>query len=140
MRLFTPFRFLLFRIFVLTIGRNVAGNNWVKRHIIIGLVIPRRQRSAMRAIREFTFAEDGLTIRDELTGLAKISAVRLRAADIFTTIYMGSSKYYRHMESLTDRLSDKNLIDLIRASGGVLTYQIKDDGLNLKQDGKEGGA
>jgi hypothetical protein len=44
------------------------------------------------------------------------------------------------MESLTDRLSDKNLIDLIRASGGVLTYQIKDDGLNLKQDGKEGGA
>jgi len=140
MRLFTPFRFLLFRIFVLTIGRNVAVNNWVKRHIIIGLVIHRRKRSAMRAIREFTFAEDGLTIRDELTGLAKISAVRLRAADIFTTIYMGSSKYYRHMESLTDRLSDKNLIDLIRASGGVLTYQIKDDGLNLKQDGKEGGA
>jgi hypothetical protein len=139
MRLFTPFRFILFRMFMLTIGRNVAANNWAKRHII-GLFIHRRKRSPMRVVREFTFTAESLTIRDEMTGLGAVPTARLRAADIFTTIYMGSSKYYRHMEDLPDALSGENLIGLLRATGGILTYEMDATGLILQRDGKTDGA
>ena len=140
LRVFTPLRFLLFRIFVLILGRNLAINNWVKRNIITELVIHRRKPSVMRIQREFTFTSDSVQIRDRLEGMERFRARRLRAADIFTTIYMGSSKYYRNMEVLCDELSRRNLMDLIRASGGRLTYHLDSTGLILieksDKDGK----
>jgi hypothetical protein len=136
MRLFTPLRFLLFRIFVLTLGRNLAINNWVKRNIITGLVIHRRKPSNVRMRRQFTFTPESVEIRDELAGLERVRPRRLRAADIFTTIYMGSSKYYRSMEALPDDLSRRNLLSLVRAAGGALLYRLDATGLTLADNGK----
>lgn len=130
-RLFTPLRFLLFRVFALSFGRNLAINNWVKRNIITGLFIHRRKSSAMRMRREFTFTMDSVEIRDRLEGLESVRVRRLRAADIFTTIYMGSSKYYRNMEVLPDEMSQHNLMNLIRTFGGVIRYRLDSIGLNL---------
>lgn len=129
-RLFTPISFFLFRFFCLTVGKNLKLNNWVKRHIIIGLLIHRRKRSKFSVVREFVFNAEGLTMYDELSANVQNGNMCLRAADIFTTIYMGSSKYYRHSEKLQDGFSDKNLVMYID-DNNVLKSHIGNKGLSL---------
>ena len=129
-RLFTPFKFLLFRIFCLTIGKNIKLNNWVKRYIIIGLLIHRRKTSKFSAIRQFVFNAEGLTMYDELSANIQNKGMFLQTADIFTTLYMGSSKYYRHSEKLKDDFSDENLV-MYTDDNNVLMTHIGSKGLSV---------
>ena len=129
-RLFTPLKFFLFRFFCLTLGKNVKLNNWVKRYIIIGLLIHRRKRSKFSTIRQFVLNSQGLTIYDEFSSNIQNKGVFLRTADIFTTIYMGSSKYYRHSEKLKDDLSGKNLV-MYTDNNNVLISHIGNKGVSL---------
>lgn len=63
------------------------------------------------------------------------SAKSIRATDIFTTIYMGSLKYYCHSEKIKDDLSKSDLtIYLDKKSGGMLTYNVDLSGLLIKNE------
>jgi hypothetical protein len=123
-RVFTPFRFLLFRGFMFTLGRFRGLNEWVKRNIITGLFIHRRSLGPWRFARRIVFLLGETRIEDRLVGAVPIW--RARAGDIFTTIYMASSKYYRHQEQIPDALSHKNIQC---RDGNLADYRLGKDGL-----------
>jgi hypothetical protein len=121
----SPGRMLLFRLFTLTVGRNLWLANWIKRNIITALFIHRRRPARLRLARTITFSGQGPSIEDSLEGAELQGLVSLRAGDIFTTIYMASAKYYRHQEAIEDGLSKENLADLPHRDGAlVLRYEL----------------
>jgi len=112
-RVFTPARFLLFRIYNCTIGRIYEINEWVKRNIIIALFISRKKKLPFFLVRSLIFDCKELIVEDELRGkIEKVSSIS--AAPFFTTIYMASSKYYRHGELIKDHFSGGNYSELIK--------------------------
>lgn len=128
-RLFTQFRFILFRLFNFTVGRNLWLNDWVKRNIITARFIHRRQRSSVVQTRRFEFRGATITFADSITGIDPAEVRRLQGGDIFTTIYMASSKYYRHAEKLEDTFSGINLAE--RSGPLMYTYRLDERGLHL---------
>jgi hypothetical protein len=116
----SPGRMLLFRLFTLSIGRNLWLATWIKLHIITALFIHRRRSARLSLARTISFSSEGPAIEDQLQGRDMNRLTSLRAGDIFTTIYMASSKYYRHQEMMDDELSNEELVDLPRKND-VLT-------------------
>lgn len=109
-RTMSPLKLLLFRIFTITIGRSVAIGDWVKRNIITGRYVTRKQsKSVGRVRRLFVFRDNNVTLSDHFSGISQDDLAELRAGDIFTTIYMASSKYFRNQEMIVDTMSKKNL-------------------------------
>lgn len=58
-------------------------------------------------------------IVDQPEGLP--SGATLRAADFFTTVYMGSSKYFRDYEAIADRYQEVLLTDNSREHRWTIT-------------------
>lgn len=116
-------KFLLFRLFTFTFGRVLWLANWVKRNVITGLFIHRRRRVDLAVTREISFRQDEVTITDEFDGNLLHRIASLRRGDVFTTIYMASSKYYRHQEAISDTVSQTELAGELRR-GGRLTLRL----------------
>jgi hypothetical protein len=89
----TPVRFLGFRLFSLTIGRAASVGRWLKHHLVKVLVYRRRplQVSFRRSI---DFQQDGIIITDDFHGAGGLTLRYLRSTGEFTTIHMGSSRYF----------------------------------------------
>ena len=118
-------------MFTLTIGRNLWLANWVKRNLITKLFIHRKRAAGPILRRRLTFTPEGPAFEDHFDGLDLDRLESLRAGDIFTTIYMASSKYYRHQESLNDVLSKTELAVDLRRFGPTLSYRLSDGSLIL---------
>lgn len=129
-RVFTPWRFLLFRLFALTVGRNIRLANWVKRTIITGWFINRRRASPVGLERQIRLGSEDVTIEDRFTGLDPGRLKTLTAGDLFTTIYMASSKYYRRQECLPETLNPVDLAAVVRQEP-TLCFRLTDEGLRL---------
>jgi hypothetical protein len=88
----TPWRFVAFRLFTLTIGRWPGVGRWLKK-ILVHVLIYRRQSLAVRHTRSIRFADDGVRIEDRFEGDGR--ALRsLERVDAFVTIHMGSARYF----------------------------------------------
>ncbi len=131
----TALKFLLFRLFTRTFGRNLWLADWVKRNIITKLFIHRRHPAGPTLRRELTFATEGPSIVDSFEGLDLDRLESLRAGDIFTTIYMASAKYYRDQEALGDVLSKTELAGDLRRFGPTLYYRLSDGSLQRLDSG-----
>ena len=125
----SQFRFLAFRLFTFTVGRNVTLADWVKRNIITGVFIHRRRPTRAAVQRAISFAASGFEITDEFSGLLPARVASLRAGDIFATIYMASAKYYRTQEGLEDVLSGEELRDAVADGRHVLRYGFRNGAL-----------
>jgi hypothetical protein len=97
----TPLHFLGFRLFSLTIGRAASVGRWLKRQLVKVLVYRRRplQVSFRRSI---DFQDDRIVITDDFKGVDGLTLRYLRSAREFTTIHMGSSRYF--INNALDRL------------------------------------
>ena len=91
--LMTPFKFLLFRIFTLTTGRFSAVAAWLKR-LLVRVLIYRKQEVGLHLERTIETQEDGITIVDRIAGADLQRIERLEHRSVFTTIHMGSSRYF----------------------------------------------
>jgi hypothetical protein len=92
-----PFLFVAFRVFTLTIGRLPSLARWLKMRLVTTLVY--RQRPVhVHLTRRIEFDDHRVTVRDRLEGpdLARLRDLRWGAA--FTTIHMGSSRYFVNNE------------------------------------------
>ncbi len=96
----TPFRFLGFRVFSLTLGRVAALAGWLKR-LLVRVLIYRRRELGIRFERTIEIANDSVEVRDELTGGEGLAVEALYWEPVFTTIHMGSSRYYVESELRT---------------------------------------
>lgn len=98
-RIMTELRFLLFRIFNFTFGRDKSINDWVRKHVITGIFIHRRKKISGKVSRCFRFSEERVEIRDSMSEFVSRKEIeKIIASDYFTTIYMASSKYFRRSD------------------------------------------
>lgn len=86
-----PLRFLAFRIFTLSLGRLPRVATWVKA-LLVKVLIYRKRTLSLRFVRKIRLLEDGIEIEDEIAGSAPVE--HLERGENFTTIHMGSSRYF----------------------------------------------
>jgi hypothetical protein len=89
----TPGRFVAFRLFMLTVGRCPPLARWIK-NLLVKVLINKQQRIDLHLNRTVELEDDQVRITDELSGPAAGQLAELRWADSFTTIHMGSSRYF----------------------------------------------
>lgn len=89
----TPWLFAAFRLFTLTVGRSPRVARWLKGRLVAVLVYRKRKvEAAMR--RTIEFGDDTVTVRDQLEGPALSTLTDLQWMPTFTSIHMGSSRYF----------------------------------------------
>jgi len=123
----TPLRFLAFRVFSLTVGRWAAAGRWLKQQLV-RVLIYRRRTVPVNFRRTIDFAADRITVRDELRGDHEGRLTRLERGTLFTTIHMGSARYFvlneldaMAAECAADDGSTQWRIDPARLSEGVVS-------------------
>ncbi len=90
---FTTWRFVAFRGFNLTVGRLPAVARWLKR-LLVRVLITRRAALDIACRRVLAFDEAGVRVDDDLSGPGAASLTRLERAGSFTSIHMGSARYF----------------------------------------------
>jgi hypothetical protein len=96
-RTLTPWLLIGFRLFSLTLGRSASASAWMKRRLVKVLV--RRKRPApLRLEREVWLEERSVRLRDTITVAPGTRLVRLERGAKFSTIHMGSSRYFQRSE------------------------------------------
>lgn len=89
----TPVKFLLFRIFSLSTGRFSTLASWLKR-LLVKVLIYRKNELQLELRRKIRIDENGIVLIDRICG-AHLKRLRsLQHKSIFTTIHMGSSRYF----------------------------------------------
>ena len=88
-----PWRFLLFRAFSLTLGRWPRASAWLKR-LLVRVLVQRSEPLSIAFRRVVRLEEDALVVADELAGPDGERLVGLARGDFFTTIHMGSARYF----------------------------------------------
>jgi hypothetical protein len=87
----TPFMFLGFRGFSLTIGRFPFAARWIKA-LLVHVLVYRKRSGGFSFARRIELGESGIRVVDRLRGKARL--VELLRAARFATIHMGSSRYF----------------------------------------------
>ncbi len=103
----SPPMFIAFRLFTLTVGRLPGLARWVKARLVKTLIY-RRRPVKVRFRRRVDFLETGVRIRDWLSGPDGARLHDLRREGNFTTIHMGSSRYF-----ILNELTELPLADAI---------------------------
>lgn len=123
-----PIPFLCFRAFSLTAGRFKPISRWLKS-LLVKVLIYRKRALDLRFVRTIDLRDDGFTVRDKIQGGIGPQIAELRWQDVFTTIHMGSSRYFVPHELIdTAPAGATEPIDPNRLSTGVTrerTYETK---------------
>jgi len=117
--LMTPFKFLLFRVFTLTTGRFSAVAAWLKR-LLVRVLIYRKQDVGLQLERMIETGEECVTIVDRISGADLQRIERLEHRSVFTTIHMGSSRYF-----VPHELALPEIIDTVIDRRGQVTEPIE---------------
>lgn len=89
----TPLRFSAFRMFMISIGRFPAFAQWLKRYLV-KVLIYRKRVLEIGFERTISFDADSVTVRDKIAGPDGNRVDHLEWGEVFTTIHMGSSRYF----------------------------------------------
>lgn len=88
-----PLLFLVFRVYSLTLGRSTALARWLKQ-CLVNVLIYRKHPVGIELRRTIEFYERHVTVRDHLQGADLANLEEIRWVPTFTTIHMGSSRYF----------------------------------------------
>jgi hypothetical protein len=99
----TPYLFAGFRAFMLTVGRFPMLARWLKQQLV-RVLIYRRRSLRLDFTRRIEFGEDEIVVADYLQGADGKRVRALHWCELFTTIHMGSSRYFVSSE-LEDNLA-----------------------------------
>ena len=131
-RIMTPFRFLLFRIFNFTIGQIRFLNQFIRKHIIVGLFIYRRKLFPLELQRIIAIHSNGIEVKDRIASKGSFPDVKeLFLVDIFTTVYMGSAKYFRYQELIPEKCEQDNLMAKKNGQSVEVNFKIDGNGMHL---------
>jgi hypothetical protein len=89
----SPARFVVFRSFMLTVGALPAIARWIKRQLV-RLLISERRELRITFQRTIEIHPGELIIDDELAGPDLSRVTELWHGASFTTVHMGSSRYF----------------------------------------------
>lgn len=115
-----PPKFLVFRLFTMSIGRVSTLGRWLKRHLVKALIYRKRPLN-IRFRRTIDFGETSMSISDQIAGPDGDRVSDLFWGERFTTIHMGSARYFINNELLLPYLngSHQHKIDPRLISSGV---------------------
>ncbi|HSK18808.1 MAG TPA: hypothetical protein VK912_06690 [Longimicrobiales bacterium] len=116
-----PVRFAGFRLFTLTAGRLAGAGRWLKRQLV-RVLIHRTRRLDAGFRRTVSFTDTRIVITDEMSGPALARFQRLERGEVFTTIHMGSSRYFIANElaaHATGVPAAERKVDVRRSAGGI---------------------
>ncbi|MBA2733535.1 MAG: hypothetical protein H0U54_11650 [Acidobacteria bacterium] len=106
--------FIGFRLFSLTVGRLQTAAYWLK-NLLVKVLVQRHKEVPLRLIRRVHFKDNEIVISDriEIDGTLQISGLQTGAK--FSTIHMGSSRYFQHQELDIPPTNPQDLVaDLIK--------------------------
>ena len=112
----TPGAFIGFRAFTLTLGRLRSASYWIK-DFLVRILIKKRSEFPMRLSRHVRFEPDSVFVTDSITLTGKLDLRMVKREPKFSTIHMGSSRYFQPQE-----------LEMASAAGGELAAEIKRDG------------
>jgi len=88
-----PVRFLAFRGFSLTVGRVPLLARWLKQRLVKALIYNQKELN-IRFKRHIDLKDDRIVIRDEIGGPDASRVRSIARGEVFTTIHMGSARYF----------------------------------------------
>lgn len=88
-----PFRFLLFRLFMVTIGRSPMMARWIK-DLLVRVLITKRKKLRIQFQRTITIDDTEVRVEDRLSGRDLTRLHHIWRGHVFTTVHMGSSRYF----------------------------------------------
>jgi hypothetical protein len=91
--LMQPGRFIAFRVFSLTLGRAAGLGRWLKARLVKALIY-RKQAIDIHLTRTIEFDNAQVAISDHISGPDGARVEVLELGSVFTTIHMGSSRYF----------------------------------------------
>lgn len=107
----TPFRYTVLRILNLTVMRNIALGNLVKKWLV-RLLITAEAATPIRLRRIVSIDGHSVTVDDEITKNGTATVRRLETGQPFVSIHMGSARYfsgrYRNPASVNVPVEDLN--------------------------------
>ncbi|HKQ72880.1 MAG TPA: hypothetical protein VJ810_04070 [Blastocatellia bacterium] len=92
----TALRFTAFRLFTLSVGRLAVLGRWLKRRLV-KVLIHNQRMARIHFKRVITFDDFSVCVRDEIGGPDGADGGRvesIRWGESFSTIHMGSSRYF----------------------------------------------
>ena len=92
-----PYTFLGFRIFTLSLGRLSRIGKWLKGWLV-KVLIYRKSKVKLDFTRTIRFEKEKITVCDELKGEDGQRLESLHWGEVFSTIHMGSSRYFINNE------------------------------------------
>jgi hypothetical protein len=113
-----PLRFIGFRCFMLSVGRFPALARWLKQYLV-KVLIYRKRTLAIDFSRTIRLDEQAVTIQDRIAGSDGNRVARLQRSDRFTTIHMGSSRYFINNELNDAAAPDSDVISPAQITSGV---------------------
>lgn len=89
--------FVAFRLFSLTLGRVPAAAGWLKR-VLVARLVRTGAPIPLRVVRTVRFENSAVVIVDRLEATGPLALKRLRRGSKFSSIHMGSSRYFQWHE------------------------------------------
>lgn len=96
-KVMNPYLFMGFRVFMLSIGR-FPGIARTLKNVLVKALVSRRETLATTLIREVEFHNDKVQVRDRIEADAANSLNHLSLGTKFSSIHMGSSRYFQFDE------------------------------------------
>ncbi|MBN1342659.1 MAG: hypothetical protein JXQ73_08270, partial [Phycisphaerae bacterium] len=94
---FSPLTFMAFRLVSLTVGRIPSVALRIKS-LLVKVLITRRRPVPLMLRRTIVLKETGIEVRDYLKSSRPLPLECLRREDVFSTVHMGSSRYFQTNE------------------------------------------
>jgi hypothetical protein len=118
---FRPLTFVVFRLVNLTLGRLPRVDYWIKS-LLVKVLVYRRRSVPLTLRRTIVPRDDGIDVQDRLQASRSLPLENLMRADVFSTIHMGSSRYFQPNEmnlASAAALPEREGVPVKRLSEGV---------------------
>ncbi|MCO5142604.1 MAG: hypothetical protein M9962_05900 [Oligoflexia bacterium] len=107
-KIMKPWLFLGFRFFSLTLGRVPLFSYWLK-NILVKALVKKKVKAPITLERRVCFFDQKIEVLDKIALIGDIKLCHLSSFSKFSTIHMGSSRYFQKQELKLNR--DFNSID-----------------------------
>lgn len=113
-----PLRFIGFRVFMLSVGRFPSVAQWLKQYLVKVLIYKKHDLN-IDFNRTITFSEKMITVSDEISGPDGNRVASMKQGGRFTTIHMGSSRYFINNELYENAQDDDEHINCDQLVSGI---------------------
>jgi len=122
-KVFNPYLFIVFRLTSIILGRIPFFAYFLKK-LLVNTLIYKKDKIDVFMTREIDFGEENISIIDNIVGLDKVAFSFLVRSEKFTSIHMGSAKYFQFNELDLPFLEENILKNSSRAERITLRKEI----------------